>query len=263
METFADYQRYNDYLKSLEPKEIKGTAHPQDLEYYYRLLKRLKELQDYSGTKKWFVPGTYLSIDNYPRHKLFFDATRNYRQTMFMAGNRIGKTEAGAFAASSWATGIYPEWWTGWRPDYPTKGWIAGDTNQTVRDVLQVKLLGPRGQWGTGMIPKENILDVSIKQNAGGAVDTVVVRHEPTGKPSFIGFKQYQQGATSFYGDARDWVWLDEEPVGRDAVLIVDECLKRLMTTDGRMIITFTPLHGLTPTVMDFKENSDVLTEGL
>ena len=106
METFADYQRYDEYLKSLEPKEIKGTAHPQDLEYYSRLLKRLKELQDYSGTKKWFVPGTYLSIDNYPRHKLFFDATRNYRQTMFMAGNRIGKTEAGAFAASSWATGF-------------------------------------------------------------------------------------------------------------------------------------------------------------
>lgn len=258
----SDQTKISSIIQSFTSPKVKP-VHPGDLKYYLELVKQYDKLQDYSGHLKWFREGTSLSIDKYPRHKLFFDATAEYRQVLFQAGNRIGKSEAGGYCSATWATGIYSDFWNGKRFDGPTDGWIAGDTNQTVRDVLQVKLLGPAGQWGTGMLPKDNILDVTIKPNSGGAVDTILVRHEPTGKKSRISFKQYQQGAASFYGTARDWIWLDEEPIAKDAVRIIDECRMRLMTKNGVMIITFTPLHGITAFLSDFKKIADNLTDGL
>ncbi len=257
-----DQSKIQSIVQSFTSPKVKP-IHPNDLKYYLALVKQYDELQDYSGHLKWFPSGTSLSIENYPRHKLFFDATAEYRQILFQAGNRIGKSEAAAFCGSCWSTGIYPGWWKGRVFDAPTDGWVAGDTNQTVRDVLQVNFLGPAGQWGTGMLPKENILDCTIKPNSGGAVDTILVKHTPTGKTSRISFKQYQQGASSFYGTARDWISLDEEPLGKDAVRIVDECRMRLMTKNGVMIITFTPLHGITAFLTEFKKIAVNLTEGL
>lgn len=257
-----DQAKIHSLVQSFSSPKIKP-VHPSDLKYYMELVKQYDQLQDYSGHLKWFRKGTSLSIENYPRHKLFFDATAEYRQVLFQAGNRVGKSEAGAYCAACWATGLYPDWWTGRRFNGPTMGWIAGDTNQTVRDVLQIKLLGMPGAFGTGMLAKETIIDCTKKPNAGGAVDTILVKHVPTGKTSTIGFKQYQQGATSFYGSAQHWVWLDEEPIGKDSVRIVDECRMRLLTTDGSMIITFTPLHGITQFLTEFKKIAVNVTEGL
>jgi phage terminase large subunit-like protein len=43
-------------------------------------------------------------------------------------------------------------------------------------------------------------------------------------------------------------IWLDEEPPSD----VYDECLLRLMTTEGMMIGTFTPLSGLSEVVLRF-----------
>jgi len=52
----------------------------------------------------------------------------------------------------------------------------------------------------------------------------------------------------SFEGTEQDLIWLDEEcPLS-----IYTECVTRTMTTNGLIMLTFTPLEGLTETVMQF-----------
>jgi phage terminase large subunit-like protein len=72
-------------------------------------------------------------------------------------------------------------------------------------------------------------------------MDTVSVRHA-SGGTSVLGFKSYDQGRRKFQGTAKHLVWLDEEP----PLDVYQECLTRLMTTDGLMLCTFTPLEGMT-----------------
>ena len=80
-------------------------------------------------------------------------------------------------------------------------------------------------------------------------VDTVWVRHV-SGGWSRLSFKAYEQGRGSFQGTAKDLIWLDEEcPLD-----VYGECVIRTATTDGILMLTFTPLLGLTETVMQFME---------
>ena len=48
--------------------------------------------------------------------------------------------------------------WEGRTFDHPIEAWAAGDTSQTVRDIIQAKLLGPIGSFGTGLIRKALIV---------------------------------------------------------------------------------------------------------
>lgn len=138
-------------------------------------------------------------------------------------------------------TGLYPEWWEGKRFDRPVDWWAASDTSETTRDILQFELLGPLSELGTGLIPAHLIVgEPSKRRGVADAVDTVQVRHV-TGGTSFIAFKSYDQGREKFQGTAKDGVSLDEEPPED----IYFECLTRLMTTNGLMICTFTPLQGM------------------
>lgn len=70
-----------DYLKD-------SSVGPEDMRYMVKLMEELLLRYDYSGTKKWFVPGSPYSIEHCPKHRLFFDASKYYRQTAFIAGNR-------------------------------------------------------------------------------------------------------------------------------------------------------------------------------
>ena len=193
-----------------------------------------------------------------------YDITVAHSEHFFLLANGLcvsncGKTESGGFAASSWTTGLYPDWWEGRIFNKPTFGWVVGRTYEDVKAVLQEKLLGPP-PYGTGLIPKDCILDVKIRPNSGGCVDTVFILHKPTGKVSRIKFKCYEQGAEAFQGAAPDWIWMDEEPTGKDAMLLWNQAYVRLTTTNGSMLITFTPLSGWTQMVKDFSETSVDLT---
>lgn len=191
----------------------------------------------------------------YPRHLEFFRAGADYRERCFMAANRIGKTEgAGGYETALHLTGEYPDWWDGKRFDRPVKWWAAGKTNETTRDIVQAKLFGPiafEGQRktvaGTGLIPGNNIGAITWKQGVSDLIDTVKVRHK-SGGWSVLGLKSYQQGRGSFEGTEQDGIWLDEEPPAD----IYGECLIRTATTDGLVMLTFTPLEGLSATVMSF-----------
>ena len=79
------------------------------------------------------------------------------------------------------------------------------------------------------------------------AIQSARIRHI-SGGVSTIGLKSYDQKRKSFQGTGRHGIWLDEEcDMG-----IYTECLLRTMTTNGLMILTFTPLKGISDVVKAF-----------
>ena len=97
------------------------------------------------------------------------------------------------------------------------------------------------------MIPGDSIIATSPKPGVPDAIEAITVRHITGGK-SRIMLKSYDQGRDSFVGTEQHVVWLDEECV-RD---IYVECLTRTLTTGGLVLLTFTPLLGMTDIVKDF-----------
>lgn len=171
-----------------------------------------------------------------------------------MAANRCGKTIAGAYEVAAHLTGQYPEWWTGRRFSGPVRFWAAGKTNETTRDIVQASLCGNvasvdkrKAFDGTGMIPGRALGQVSWKQGVPDLADVIKVKHI-SGRWSKLGLKSYQQGRGSFEGTAQHGVWLDEE-CPED---VYNECLIRTATTKGVVLLTFTPLDGMTETVQAF-----------
>ena len=201
----------------------------------------------YNVFKNTFPEDGKYSIHAYPKHKEFFDASATYTESAFIAGNRTGKSVAGAYLTVCHATGIYPDWWKGKRYHKPIMIWVGGDTSVTCRDIIQFKLLGDIGDHGSGMIPKDLIVDTKTRRNVPDAVETIRIRHI-SGGISTIVIKTYEQGRIAWQGSEVDFIWIDEE-CPQD---VYGEALIRLMTTKGSIILTFTPLNGLTPLVLTF-----------
>jgi phage terminase large subunit-like protein len=187
----------------------------------------------------------------YPKQAQFFEMGATKRERLLMAGNQLGKTEAGAFETACHMTGEYPEGWTGKRFTRPTRGWIAGETALLVRDVQQTKLCGPPGvdsKLGTGMVPKSLFADKpSLARGVTDAFDTIQIRHK-SGGVSTATFKSYEQGRPKFQGEPVDWIWADEEP----PMDIYSEILTRITATKGIVYVTFTPLKGMSDVVSRF-----------
>lgn len=184
----------------------------------------------------------------YKKHLSFFKAGVEHRERLFLAANRVGKTDGvGAYELSVHLTGDYPRWWDGRRFKKPVRAWAAGETNTKTRDVVQAKLCGEWGRIGTGMIPGDKVCGQTNKQGIANAIDYLYVQHASGGR-SWVQFKSYEQGREAFASNEVEIVWLDEEPP-KD---IYDESLIRTMTTDGMMLCTFTPLEGMTEVVRSY-----------
>lgn len=227
----------------------------QDVRSIQRLLdhvQMIEKMERERGTAKWFVDP--YPIESLPKHKVFFDASADYNEILFMAGNRVGKSVSGAFALSCHLTGDYPEWWEGRRFDHPVQAWAVGKDARSVRDTLQKELLGPIGEWGTGMIPAHRLGKAFALQGVPQGIDVVKIKHK-SGGWSELGFKNYQQDIGSFMGTTRHIVLCDEEV----PLEIYNECNIRTATVNGLMLLTFTPLDGLTPLVVNFCKNADYL----
>ena len=158
-------------------------------------------------------------------------------------------------------TGRYPDWWVGRRFDQPVSVWACGKRNESTRDVVQKALLGDvsfdtpdarKGFKGTAMIPGHLMGRITWKRGVDDLVDTILVKHV-TGGWSRLGLKAYEQGRGSFEGTAKHVIWLDEEcPLD-----VYGECLIRTATTGGIILLTFTPVEGLTETVLQFIRQED------
>ena len=171
----------------------------------------------------------------------------------YCAGGLIHhNTLSGGAECAFHASGEYPEWWQGARIDQPNNGWVGAPSGELVRDGAQNILLGPPGEWGTGMIPKRLIEDITRAQGIRDGVDTVVIKHV-NGGLSRIKFKSYDQGRERWQTATLNWVWFDEEPPED----IYMEGLSRTNATGGFVWMTFTPLLGVSSVVMRFlKERS-------
>lgn len=196
----------------------------------------------------YFPDAGPLRRELYPKHIEFFKAGAEHRERLMLAANRVGKTESvGGYELTLHLTGIYPPWWTGRRFTRHISAWAAGDTAKTVRDIIQHKLLGPTGTHGTGLIPGDNLRRTTSKLGVSDAIDTINVAHV-SGGVSILSLKSYDQRREAFQGTEQDVIWLDEEP----PMDIYTECLIRTMTTNGLMILTFTPLEGLSECVLNY-----------
>jgi len=187
----------------------------------------------------------------YKKHLEFIENTSQYRQSVMMAANRVGKSEAGAYMVAVWATGIYPHWWNGRVFPGPVNCLVAGETSKLVRDSVQEKLFGPMNALGTGTIPKEYLYSTAPKSGIPNAIDTGLVTHKKGGT-SVVQLQSYDQGREVFQATARHVIWDDEEP----PLDIYIEQLLRTMTTNGVMICTFTPLKGVSETVLHLQSQA-------
>ena len=132
-------------------------------------------------------------------------------ERLFMAGNQLGKTFAGAAETAMHLTGRYPPWWQGRRWDRPIVAIGGSESGELTRDGMQRLLVGPpkvESDWGTGYIPKDCLIDWSRKNGVADALDSVTVKHVNGGASTF-GFKSYDQGRAKWQANTVDWVWFD------------------------------------------------------
>lgn len=187
----------------------------------------------------------------YTKQREFHAVGAVKRERLLMASNRFGKTQCGAAELAYHLTGRYPDWWAGKTFDKPIKAWAAGVTNESTRDVVQDKLIGPpsrREEWGTGFIPADCILDdPALARGVADAIDTVSIAHV-SGGASTLQFKSYERGREKWQGTALHVLWLDEEP----PMDIYMEGLTRTNETKGIVYLTFTPLLGMSDVVLRF-----------
>lgn len=217
----------------------------------------LKIEAEYVSTHRFYdmyPDGGLFGRQNYPKQMECFAAGKTFRERCFMGGNGTGKTwGVAAYELTCHLTGDYPVWWNGRVFDNPISAWVAGDTRETVRDIIQAKLLGDISKLGeevigTGMIPRDKIAgSPKYVPNTNRAVDYVRVKHRSGGN-SVLSFKAYEQGRKSFQGTEQHVIVLDEEPPSD----VYQECLMRGRTVDGLVLLTFTPLSGMTDVVRGF-----------
>nr|WP_144049198.1 terminase family protein [Liberibacter crescens] len=190
----------------------------------------------------------------YGPQEAFHQAGLRCRERLFMAGNQLGKTMAGAAEAAMHLTGLYPPWWKGHRFHRPVVMLAGSVSCELTRDGMQRLLLGPplslSGQ-GTGMIPSESLLEVTRRSAIAGACSSATIRHS-SGGVSVLLFKTYEQGREKWQANTVDYVWFDEEPPED----VYFEGLTRVNATQGLVAVTLTPLKGLSSLINHYLHQS-------
>ncbi len=254
--TDAPPQRLNEILKlSLsERQDLISALSPEDAEIFLDELRALFDSDAANSIDHLFPPDGPVRRELYIKHMEFFEKGQKERERAFMAANRIGKTmSAGGYEVACHLTGVYPPWWPGRRWDRPVRVWAAGDTGETVREIIQPVLFGQAGAIGTGLIRANTLGRMTSKRGVPDTVESARIEHSSGGLSTLL-FKSYEQGRKAFQGTKMDLIWLDEEP----SMAIYSECLLRTAATSpdgsdwGSILCTFTPLLGISEVVMHF-----------
>ncbi|MBB3997209.1 phage terminase large subunit-like protein [Aureimonas pseudogalii] len=147
-------------------------------------------------------------------------------------------------------TGQYPEWWDGRRFEKAVVVIAGSESAELTRDGVQRLLVGPPDReedWGTGFIPQSAIVARTRRMGVSNALDTVTVQHV-TGERSTLYLKSYDQGRSKWQANTVDFVWFDEE-CPEDLYF---EGITRTNATKGSVMMTFTPLRGMSAVVQRY-----------
>lgn len=136
----------------------------------------------------------------HPKQQLFVRSVLEgqRKENWFIAANRSGKSDAGAYVGATLAR-FGPPGSPG-----PTSGWVSALDFPTSRDVIQPKYFDngfvPPGQAHPPFIPKHEIRSWSSESQ--------VLKLK---NGSIIGFKSADSGRSKYQGAEKDWFHMDEE----------------------------------------------------
>jgi len=229
-------------LSQLTPELVQSLSLEQRVELM-ELLERRKLLR---------ARNRLANYSPYPKQLEFHAAGGDptVRERLFMAGNQLGKTVAGASEFAMHLTGRYPKAWPGKKYPYAIRMIAGSESAELTKKGVQRLLVGPpelQAEWGTGMIPYDSIRDTARRQGVPDALASVTVQHE-CGDLSVVQFASYDQGRTKWQADTVNEVWFDEEPPED----VYSEGLTRTQATGGGVTVTFTPLLGMSNVVKRF-----------
>jgi len=184
-------------------------------------------------------------------HQFKFFKTGNSERRGILAANRIGKTVSTCYETAMHLTGIYPDWWEGYRFDKPITCMVAGEGWSQVALVLQNELLGTQDvkiheNIGTGAIPRSCIITDTMRNDGANCIG-VEVRHV-SGSKSYLLFANYTQEVRQLQGFKLNLAVFDEQPPDD----FFSEIVTRTATTQGKVLCSFTPLKGLNGLVSKF-----------
>ena len=149
---------------------------------------------------------------------------------LFIGGNRSGKTVGGVAEDIYWLRRDHPHRKLPISPGEPVRGRVVGvDFKEGVYGIL----IPEYKRW----LPPSLLINGSWDDSYSKSLDILTLSNG-----SQIEFMSYEQDTAKFAGVSRHFVHFDEEPPKH----IYDECMMRLLDTDGSWWITMTPLLGMT-----------------
>ena len=158
----------------------------------------------------------------------------------------MGKSEITCAILACHLTGWYPPNWRGKKYSKPVRVMAAGVDNNHNKNVIQDRLFGTnnwrlKSEIGSGMIPREAILEKSAVTVRGDDLASIKIKHKKGGMSELI-FRSYSQGREAAQGFPADIIMIDEQPNDD----FWKEALTRTRATRGHVICSFTPLKGAT-----------------
>jgi phage terminase large subunit-like protein len=179
-------------------------------------------------------------------------------QRAMQCGNQCGKTYSTCMEDAFHATGLYPDWFEGTRFTKPVVMIVAGKTNDTTKNILQIELFGDpvdEHKFGTGTVPKDCIGNITRKAGVPNAYSEVLVKHHDK-NGIFDGWSKvfllsYEMKEKAFMGYRADVCHGDEEPPQE----IWSQFLRATLSTNGICYLSYTPEEGITEVVHGFMSN--------
>lgn len=245
-------------MNNLSPEKLKS------LKDALVLAEKAKELAPYNKIYSVFPDTGPYARDKYKKHMEVFSNGKWFPQRAIMGGNQVGKSWSGAVEWTYHMTGQYPDWWVGRRFDRPVRFAVYAVTNTQLRDASGYALCGPIDNYGTGFIPRECFAKPPTRVGgSGGFIDFISIEHRNSSGIvdgiSECHFYTHKQGREAIQGPKYDGIWFDEEPpesIYNEAIIRTVAVGKKEDGSDaGIIILTFTPLNGLSEVALKFLPN--------